>query len=117
DGTYTFTWFLGGGALEAERTGTPAPAASRWTPTDAQLKDYEGSYPLSPAFALRVFATGAKLFVQGTNQRPIEVAGVQQDIFDAETVGAEIAFARDGEGKVISLVLKQNGQILRGDRN
>ena len=84
DGTYTFTWFQLGGVLEAERTGTPAPVASKWTPTEAQLEDYNGNYPLAPNFALRVFSTDAKLFVQGTNQRPIEVASVEKDIFVAE---------------------------------
>ena len=111
DGTYTFTWFQLGGALEAERIGTPAPVASKWTPTEAQLKEYEGNYPLAPTFALRVFSTGAKLFVQGTNQGPIEVASVDKDIFVAESVGAEIDFERDANGKVIALTLKQRGQV------
>jgi hypothetical protein len=116
-GTYTFTWFQLGGQLEAERVDTPAPIAGKWTPTEAQLKDYEGHYPLSPTFALRVFFTGAKLFVQGTNQRPLEVASVDEDIFVAESVGAEIDFARDANGKVIALTLKQGGQILHGERH
>ncbi len=116
DGTYTFTWFQLGGALEAERTGTPAPVASKWTPTEAQLEDYNGNYPLAPNFALRVFSTGAKLFVQGTNQGPIEVASVEKDIFVAESVGAEITFERDASGKVMALTLKQRGQVLHGER-
>ena len=103
--------------LEAERIGTPAPVASKWTPTEAQLKEYEGNYPLAPTFALRVFATGAKLFVQGTNQGPVEAASVDKDIFVAERVGAEIDFERDATGKVIALTLKQGGQVLRGERH
>src|SRR5262249_5527087 len=95
DGTYNLTWFQGGAVLEAERIGTPAPVAGKWTPTEAQLKAYEGNYPLAPTFALRVFATGAKLFVQGTNQGPVEAASVDKDIFVAERVGAEIDFERD----------------------
>ena len=49
DGTYTFTWFQLGGALEAARI-TPAPAADKWTPAEAQLKGYDGNYlaPGSP---------------------------------------------------------------------
>ena len=117
DGTYTFTWFQGGGALEAERTGTPAPAASKWTPTEGQLKEYEGNYPLAPTFALRVFSSDAKLFIQGTNQRPLEVASVEKDIFVAESVGAEIGFERDAGGKVIALTLRQRGQVLHGERH
>ena len=117
DGTYTFTWFQGGAALEAERTGPSAAVASKWTPTEAQLADYVGSYPLTPSFALRVFATGAKLFVQGTNQRSLEFASVERDVFVAESVSAEIDFERDAGGKVVSLTLKQRGQVLQGQRH
>jgi serine-type D-Ala-D-Ala carboxypeptidase/endopeptidase len=117
DGTYTFTWFQSGGALEAERIGTPAPVPTKWTPSEAQLKEYDGNYPLAPTFALRVFSTGAKLFIQGTNQGPLEVAAVDKDIFVAESVGAEIDFERDANGRVIALTLKQRGQVLHGDRH
>ena len=117
DGTYTFTWFQLGSAFEATRIDLPAPAAGRWTPTEAQLKEYEGNYPLVPTFALRVFASDAKLFIQGTKQGPLEVASVEKDIFVAESVGAEINFERGADGKVIALTLKQGGQVLRGERH
>jgi serine-type D-Ala-D-Ala carboxypeptidase/endopeptidase len=117
DGTYTFTWFQLGAVLDAERTDAPAPVAGKWMPTEAQLKEYEGNYPLTSNFALRVFSTGAKLFVQGTNQGRIEIASVDKDIFVAESVGAEIDFERDTSGKVIALTLKQRGQVLRGERH
>jgi serine-type D-Ala-D-Ala carboxypeptidase/endopeptidase len=117
DGTYSFTWFQGGAALEVERTGPTVAAASKWTPTDEQLKDYIGSYPLTPNFAVRVFATGAKLFVQGTNQQSLEFASVERDVFVAESVAAEIDFERDASNKVVSLTLKQRGQILHGERH
>jgi CubicO group peptidase (beta-lactamase class C family) len=117
NGAYTFIWFQLGGALEAERVGLDPPTASKWTPTEGQLKEYDGNYALAPTFALRVFPTGAKLFIQGTNQQPIEVVSVDKDIFVAESVGAEIEFERDTSGKVIALTLKQRGQVLRGDRH
>ena len=117
DGTYIFTWFQLGAALEAERISAPAPVAAKWTPTEAQLKEYDGNYPLAPTFALRVVSTGAKLFVQGSNQGPLEVASVDKDIFVAERVSAEIDFERDADGKVVALTLKQGGQVLRGERH
>jgi serine-type D-Ala-D-Ala carboxypeptidase/endopeptidase len=89
----------------------------KWTPTEAQLEDYLGSYPLMPNFALRIFATGAKLFVQGTNQRSLELASVERDVFIAESVSAEIDFERNASDKVVSLTLKQRGQVLRGERH
>lgn len=116
DGTYTFTWFQLGAALEAERVGAPAVVPSKWTPAEAQLQDYVGNYPLTPNFGLRISATDAKLFVQGTNQRSLELAPVDKDVFVAESVGAEITFARDAGGKVTALTLKQRGQVLRGER-
>src|SRR6202042_2879600 len=117
DGSYAFTWFQLGSEQEAARIGAPAAAASRWTPTEAQLADYPGLYPLTPNFGLRVFATGAKLFVQGTNQGSIEIAPVERDVFVADSVGAEIDFARDGGDKVIALTLKQRGAVLKGERH
>jgi hypothetical protein len=116
DGTYAFTWFQGGAALEAERLGPSLAVASKWAPTEAQLSDYVGNYPLMPNFALLVSAAGAKLFVQGTNQRELELAPVERDVFVAESVGAEIDFERDGGDKVVSLTLKQRGLLLQGQR-
>jgi len=117
DGSYAFIWFQGGAVLEAERLDPPMAVASKWTPTEAQLADYVGDYPLMPNFALRVSATGAKLFVQGTNQRSLEFVSVEKDVFVADSVSAEIDFERDAGGKVVSLTLKQRGQILRGERH
>jgi len=115
DGIYTFTWFQLGGAFEAARI-TPAPAADKWTPSEAQLREYEGNYPLWSTYGLRVFSTDAKLFVQGTSQRPLELASVERDTFVAESVGLEIGFERDADGIVIALTHKQGGQVLRGER-
>ena len=117
DGTYIFTWFQLGDAQEAVRVGSPAAGAVTWTPTEAELGDYVGNYPLTSNFALRIFATGAKLFVQGTSQRELELASVEKDIFVAESVAAEIDFARDASDKVVSLTLKQRGQVLHGERH
>jgi serine-type D-Ala-D-Ala carboxypeptidase/endopeptidase len=117
DGSSTFTWFQGGGVLQAERTGPPPPTTNRWTPTDAELQDYVGVYPLTPKFGLQIFATGEQLFVQGTNQKPLKLAPVERNVFVAEAVGAEIDFTRDGADKVVSVTLKQRGQILQGERH
>jgi serine-type D-Ala-D-Ala carboxypeptidase/endopeptidase len=89
---------------------------SQWTPTEAQLEDYVGSYPLMPDFALRIFAAGARLFVQGTNQRSLELAPVEKDVFIADSVAAEIDFKRDTSGKVVSLTFRQRGQVVQSER-
>lgn len=115
DGTYTFTWFQLGGVIEAEPIGT-RPVAAKWTPSEEQLKDYIGNYRLTPAFGLRIFSSGSQLFLQGTNQRPLELVSVERDVFVAESVAAEIDFERDANDKVVSLTLKQSGQVLKGER-
>ncbi|MDN3275347.1 serine hydrolase [Frankia sp. RB7] len=116
DGTYAFTWFQSGGAVEARRI-DPVPAtANKWMPTDAQLPDYAGLYPLTQKFGLRIFVADGRLNVQGTNQQPLKLAPVEQDIFVAEQVGAEIDFARDAGGKIVALTLRQHGQVLKGER-
>jgi hypothetical protein len=116
DGTYTFTWLQSESALEAERVGTSPPVASAPTLTEDELKAYGGTYPLAPTFSLKVFVAKGKLFVQGTNQGPIEVKPVEKDVFVAESVGAEIEFERDSRGKLTALTLKQAGQVLHGER-
>lgn len=115
DGRYVFTWHQGGGVQEAVREDGAARAPFPKPPAEA-LRAYEGSYPLAPGFSLRVFVQGSALFVQGTGQPPIEVAAVEKDVFVAESVGAEIAFERGPTGAVASLVLKQGGQNLRGEK-
>src|SRR6201996_3813198 len=116
DGSYTFTWLQLGGEQEALRLDMPPPSASKWTPTEAQLADYPGQYPLTPNFGGRIFARDAKVFVQGTNQPAIEIAPVEPDVFVAERVGAEIDFVRDTDNKVVALTLKQRGAMLKGER-
>jgi serine-type D-Ala-D-Ala carboxypeptidase/endopeptidase len=117
DGSYTFTWFQLGAVLEAERTNPTPAVASKWTPTETDLKDYAGTYPLTPKFGLRIFADGTDLFGQGTNQRALKFAPVERDVFVAESVDAEIDFARDADGKVASVTLRQRGQVLKGERH
>jgi CubicO group peptidase (beta-lactamase class C family) len=116
DGSYAFTWHQGGGVVKAERLDAAPKTASAYQPTAEALKAYEGEYPLTPAFGLKVFAEGTRLYVQGTGQGPLEVLPVAMDVFVADSVGAEITFERDGAGKVVALVLKQGGQTLRGVR-
>jgi CubicO group peptidase (beta-lactamase class C family) len=114
DGSYTFTWHQGGGIVKAERLDAAPKAAPAYQPTAEGLKAYEGDYPLTPGFGLKVFVEGTQLYVQGTGQGPLEVLPVAKDVFVADSVGAEITFERDAGGKVVALVLKQGGQTLRG---
>jgi hypothetical protein len=116
DGGMAFAWYQLGARFAATRLG-PLPASiNRWVPGEADLKEFEGNFPLTPRFALRFTSVDAKLTVQGTGQRALELAPVEKDIFVSDVVHAEFGFARDAAGKVVSVTLKQNGQVLRGAR-
>ena len=117
DGTYTFTWHCLGGSQQAERVGATVPVAVRPAPTEAQLKEYEGSYSFSRTLGLQVYASGPKLMLQSTGQATQEATPFDKNIFVTEPIGAEVAFERDAGGKVIALTLNQRGQVLRGERH
>jgi hypothetical protein len=48
---------------------------------------------------------GGKLFIQGTNQAPLEVALVDVDIFVTQSAGVEIDFERDCNRKVVAFAI------------
>ena len=85
-------------------------------PSSVDLADYEGSYPLMPGFAIRVFAEDVKLMIQGTGQPAAEVFYKADDVFENAMFGARFVFERNEEGEVIALTLYQAGQELRGER-
>ena len=114
DGRYGFTWFQGGGAIEAHRTDVATAAA--FAPDPATFTDYVGRYPLMPGFALDVSTEGGVLRVQGTGQAILPTRAVARDVFLVESVGAEFRFERDPGGRVVAVVLHQGGQVLRGER-
>ncbi|HEY5078484.1 MAG TPA: serine hydrolase [Opitutaceae bacterium] len=90
------------------------------TPKDESVKDaadYVGTYPLTPQFAISITEANGVLRGQATGQPSFGMARVSDDRFSIVGVVAEISFERDASGKVISLVLHQNGadqRALRG---
>ena len=100
---------LGFGLLGRE---PPKPRASGVENAD----DYPGRYPLSPAFAITITAVKGALFGQATGQPRFAMRPVSADRFSVVGVAAEVSFERDGDGKVVALVLHQNGRDQRGPR-
>jgi CubicO group peptidase (beta-lactamase class C family) len=101
--------------LGAELLGVkmPKPAVSL-VPNAA---DYLGSYPLTPSFVIQVSEITGALYVQATGQPRLGLRSKEGDTFSLIGVQAEITFERDSVGKVIALVLHQNGvdqRALRG---
>lgn len=115
DGRYGFAWSQGGARVQAQRVDASTTAKVPM-PDAATLRGYAGTYPLVPGFALVVSERDGALLVQGTGQPALPVDAAGPDIFVAPAVGAEFRFERDAGGHVVTLELRQAGQVLRGAR-
>lgn len=111
-----FAWMQGGGRVSAVRVGAPATTSAAPVLDQAQLDQYAGVYPLVPGFELTIASVGGALTVQGTGQPAIAMQAIGHDLFSAPQVGAQLQFERDAGGKVVAVVLRQHGQVLRGAR-
>lgn len=88
-------------------------------PKGETVKDtagYVGLYPLSPAFAIAITAKDNALFGQATGQPQFALRPITADRFAIMGVPAEISFERGADGKVVALVLHQNGRDQRAPR-
>lgn len=74
------------------------------------LREYVGNYPLAPQFVITITETDGTLFTQATGQGKAPLSASAKDEFFYKVVNAQISFQRDGAGKVIGLILHQNGQ-------
>jgi uncharacterized protein YneR len=107
-----------GNDMPAPRVEAEAPAAAaegkEIALDPASLQAYVGRYPLAPGFALEVTAEKGQLYVQATAQPRIPVYASATNEFFYKVVDARLTFERDAAGKVIAVVLHQNGQHVRG---
>lgn len=92
----------------------PAPKEVHLDP--AALGDYVGKYQLAPNVVFDVVVKEGKLFVQLANQPSFEVYASAKDKFFYKVVDAQLDFERDASGKVVALVLHQNGKDMRSPR-
>jgi D-alanyl-D-alanine-carboxypeptidase/D-alanyl-D-alanine-endopeptidase len=98
-------------SLSAGLLGVKIPVHS--IPKIENASEYVGSYPLSPAFVLTVTQNDGSLYVQATGQPRLDLARKSDDTFKILGVDASISFERDQTGKIIALVLHQNGMDQR----
>ena len=71
---------------------------------------YAGRYQLAPTFILTVTREGGHLFVEATGQPKFEVFPESEREYFYKVVDAQITFNTDSQGRVMELVLHQNGQ-------
>ena len=87
----------------------------------ADLAKFLGVYNLTPAFALTIAEAGDGLTAQGTGQPAIAMMyeGVKDGHarFFIAPVNAEIEFVPDSDGKIVSLILHQNGVNVPAKKN
>jgi serine-type D-Ala-D-Ala carboxypeptidase/endopeptidase len=82
----------------------------------AVLGDYVGKFKLRPGAVVDITLAGEQLSVQLTGQDAFPIYASDRDKFFLKIVDAQIAFERDEAGKVIALVLHQNGRDQRAPR-
>lgn len=98
---------------------SPRPAATATKPSVApapELLAYLGDYPLSPTFVIAITATGNELFLQATGQGRLRLSRMRPDLYAVDKVKAQISFERDSAGRIVALVLDQNGARQRAAR-
>src|SRR4051812_16746360 len=73
---------------------------------------YVGQYVFSesPDFVLSFFREGDRFYVQATDQGRIEIFPASETKFFPKIIDADVTFIRDSNGKVVSLVWRQNSR-------
>jgi CubicO group peptidase (beta-lactamase class C family) len=106
-----------GAVVEAPRTAEAAPALA--SHAGLTQETYGGAYVSpNPPLSFDVKARAGQLIVQLSQQPALPVFPVagKPDWFAYDVVAAETQFERNANGKVIALVLHQNGRAIRAER-
>jgi CubicO group peptidase (beta-lactamase class C family) len=119
DGKITgLTLHQNGRDLPAARDAAPAPHVE--FPDAATLAEYAGAYDFGqfqPGATVTVATTPSGLTAQLTGQPAYPVFAVGKDRFEYDVVVAALTFECDAAGKVVAVVLHQNGQDMRAPRH
>jgi CubicO group peptidase (beta-lactamase class C family) len=78
------------------------------------LKQYVGTYELTPKFSLAITLEGGQLISQGTNQEKVPMFAESETMFFLKLVDAQIEFVKNEKGEVTNMVLHQNGRDVKG---
>lgn len=97
-----------------KRTDKPfTPARTEINLPEAELKQLEGEYQLTPAFGIVIRVKNGSLWAQATQQPEFELFAEAPDHFFLKVVDAQVEFLRDPNGAVTHLMLHQGGQHLK----
>ena len=82
----------------------------------ATLHDYVGKYQFPFGAVLDVTLSGEQLAAQLSGQPSVPIYPSAKDEFFYKIVDARLSYERDAAGKVVAVVLHQNGQDMRAPR-
>jgi serine-type D-Ala-D-Ala carboxypeptidase/endopeptidase len=111
------TLVLRGRAIEAERSSAEPPRIE--FPGVDRLTEYAGEYDFGkskPGARLSVSVVGDTLYAMLTGQQWLPVFAMGKDEFDYDALPATLTFERNAAGKVVAVVLHQNGIDQRAPR-
>lgn len=80
------------------------------------LKEYVGTYEISPAFTIAVTHESDGLHIQATGQPKVNIYAESDSKFYLKIVDARVEFERNASNQVERLVLYQNGAVMPGKK-
>jgi hypothetical protein len=80
------------------------------------LKDYVGTYQLSPTSNMIISLDGNKLMAQVSGAAKIQLLASSETKFFPKEIAVEVEFYKDGSGKVTHLMFRQDGREMKGAR-
>ena len=113
----SLTLHQNGRNLTASREAGPAPQVE--VLSAEALAEYVGEYDFGhfqPGATITVKAAADQLIVMLTGQPAFPVFGSGKDRFDYDVVVATLVFERDAAGKIVAVVLHQNGMQMRAPK-
>lgn len=113
----SLTLHQNGRDVEAKRTSDPVPKVE--FPDAAALAEYAGTYDFGafqPGGTIVAMVRGEVLAVQLTGQPAFPVFATGKDRFVYDVVEAALTFERNAEGKIVAVVLHQNGMEMKAPR-
>ena len=78
------------------------------------LKQYVGTYELTPTFSIAMTLENGQLMTQATNQQKLPLFAESETMFFLKVVDAQVEFVKNEKGEVTHMVLHQNGQDVKG---
>ncbi len=78
------------------------------------LKQYVGTYELTPTFSIVMTLENGQLMTQATNQQKLPLFAESETMFFLKVVDAQIEFVKNEKGEVTHMVLHQNGRDVKG---